>query len=125
AVAKLDQISEVGFPAAELPDAQRPNDPFQTLPQIRFEPRRIEALVRPLVNQLGRFEVYRISRLHWRSASFETRAAPAPQDEEDVRWHEQKSLILSAREASSRRTQRCSSYLAQLQPSDREPQHLV
>src|SRR5437870_4836945 len=77
AISEADQVGEVGLAAAELTDAQRPAGTLQTLPQIQFKPRRIEPLIRPLVDQLGRFELWR----HRRSASFETRAAPAPQDD--------------------------------------------
>jgi len=80
---KAKQIREVGLAAAELSHGQRSVGAFQMRAQVRFEPARIEMLVRPLVDQFGRFEV----RLHRRSASFETRAMPAPQDEEEPGWH--------------------------------------
>src|SRR5580692_5585456 len=56
ALAKAQQISEVCLAAAELPHRERSLGPRQICTQIGFEPGRVEPLVRPLVDQLGRLQ---------------------------------------------------------------------
>src|SRR6185503_20235359 len=53
---EIQQIREVGLAAKELPDRQRSFGALQPTPQIGLEPPRIEPFVRPLFDQLRRFE---------------------------------------------------------------------
>ncbi len=68
-VAEAQQVGQIGLAAGELAHRQPPFGALQPRAQIRFEAGGFEALVGPLVDQLGRFE----RQLHQRLACFETR----------------------------------------------------
>src|SRR6266851_1825649 len=54
--AKAQEVSQVGLAAGKLAHRQRPLRALQMGAQIGFEPAGLEALVRALADQLGRFE---------------------------------------------------------------------
>src|SRR5712692_1875527 len=56
--AEAQQVGQIGLATAELAHRERPLGALQALAQVRFEPAGVEALVRPLVDQLGRFEAH-------------------------------------------------------------------
>src|SRR5262249_26798615 len=86
ALTEAEEIGQVGLAAAELFDRQRLIGPLEPLTQIRFEPARIETLVRALLDQFRRFK-RRIYPLHDQLASFATRPISA--------WHDARSLSLA------------------------------
>ena len=56
--AKPQQVGQIGLAAGKLAHCERPLRAFQMGSQIGFEPGRLEALVRALVDQLGRLECH-------------------------------------------------------------------
>ena len=55
AITEADQVGEIRLAAAELPHRKRTLRAVKMLAQIRLEPRRVQPLIRPLVDQLSRF----------------------------------------------------------------------